>query len=175
MNRSRNLVIDASVARASGGAEAVHPVSIVTRDFLQAVLDISHKAVMTPAIIAEWNRHQSGFARKWRRSMMARKKLLLLNVEERPDLRQRVELEIISRKQKDTMLKDCHLIEAAIETDKKIISLDDTARELFAGLSHGIKDIQDVLWVNPIAHKDQVISWLNGAEDEVSWKLAHNN
>ena len=32
---------------------------------------------MTPAIRDEWDKHQSPFARKWRRSMMARKKLNL--------------------------------------------------------------------------------------------------
>ena len=175
MKKSRNLVIDASVAGASGGEDATHPRPIITRDFLLAVLTICHKAVMTPAILAEWNQHQSSFARKWRRSMVARKKLILLNVEERPDLRERVELENISRKQKDAMLKDCHLIEASIKTDKRIISLDNTARKLFVGLSHSVIDIQDVLWVNPIEDVELVISWLQGAQDEKIWKLVHNN
>lgn len=166
-------MIDASVARASGGGEAVHPTSVITRNFLQAVLTICHKAVMTPEILAEWNQHQSGFARKWRRSMVARKKLIPLNVEERQDLRQQVELANITQGQKNAMLKDCHLIEAAINTDRRIISLDDTARKLFVGLSHSVADIQDVLWVNPVSDTEQVITWLKGAPNEAKWKLAH--
>lgn len=173
--QSRNLVIDASVARASGGNEAIHPVSAAARDFLQAVLTICHKAVMTPAILAEWNQHQSSFARKWRRSMVARKKLTPLNVEERQDLRQQIELENIGRKQKDAMLKDCHLIEAAIKTDWRIISLDDEARRLFVGLSSSVADIRDVRWVNPVSDADQVMTWLEGSHDEAKWKLACKN
>lgn len=130
---------------------------------------------MTPAILAEWNQHQSGFARKWRRSMVARKKLIPLNVEERQDLRQQVELANITQGQKEAMLKDCHLIEAAINTDRRIISLDDAARKLFVGLSGSVADIQDVLWVNPVSDSEQVITWLEGAPNEAKWKLAHKN
>lgn len=173
--QSINLVIDASVARASGGEEAIHPTAMVTRNFLQAVLTICHKTVMTPAIRAEWDKHQSGFARKWRRSMVARKKLVRLNVEERPDLRQRVELGNISQGEKDAMLKDCHLIEAAINTDRRIISLDDAARKLFVELSLSVTDIQDVLWVNPALDERQVMAWLEGAPNEAKWKLTHNS
>lgn len=171
----RNLVIDASVARASGGEGAIHPTSMVTRNFLQAVLIRCHKAVMTPAIRDEWDKHQSGFALKWRRSMVARKKLMLLNVEERPDLRQQVELENLTQGQKDAMLKDCHLIEAATKTDRQIISLDNKARELFVGLSRSVTDIQDVLWVNPVLDTEQVMTWLEGGQDDARWKLANNS
>ena len=171
---SKNLVIDASVAKASGGDEATCSTAIKTRDFLLAVRRICHKVVMTPAIQAEWNRHQSGFARAWRSSMVARGKLTARNVEERQDIRQQVESENITQKQKNAMLKDCHLIEAAISTDRRIISLDDAARKLFVGLSHNVTDIQEVLWVNPVSDAEQVIAWLEGAPNEAGWKLAHN-
>lgn len=173
--RSKKLVIDASVARASGGEGATHPTSVITRNFLQAVLTICHKAVMTPAIRDEWNQHQSGYARTWRRSMMARRKLILLDVEERQDVRQPVELEDITPEQKNAMLKDCHLIEAAITTDKQIVSLDDTARKLFVGLSHRVADIQDVMWINPVADTEPVMAWLEGGQEDARWKLVHNN
>ncbi len=130
---------------------------------------------MTPAIQAEWNQHQSGFARKWRSSMVARKKLILLNVVERQDIRQRVELENFTQDQKNAMLKDCHLVEAAISTDKRIISLDDAARNLFVVLSDNVADLQDVLWVNPVSDVDQVMSWIEGAPNEAKWTLSHKN
>lgn len=171
--KKHNLVIDASVARASGGTEATHPTSVVTRDFLLAVLTICHKVVMTPAILDEWNQHQSGFARKWRRSMVARKKLIPLDVEERQDLRQQVELEKVTQEQKNAMLKDCHLVEAAIYTDRRVISLDDTARKLFVGLSDNFAELQNVLWVNPVAARAEVINWLEGKQDGAVWALAH--
>ena len=168
---SRDLVIDASVARASGGVMATHPTAAVTRDFLQAVLTICHKAVMTSAVRDEWDKHQSNYARKWRSSMVARKKLKLLIVEKREDLRQQVELENISRTQKNAMLKDCHLIEAALATDQRIIALDDAARALFSEASSNISEIQNILWVNPVAEPEQVMAWLNGAPDQAKWEL----
>jgi hypothetical protein len=173
--QSRNLVIDASVARAAGGEGATHPTSIITRNLLQSVLTICHKAVMTPTIRDEWNQHQSNFARKWRRSMVARGKLVAVNVGERQDIRERVETENVTPEQKNAMLKDCHLIEAAISTEKRIISLDDKARNLFVGLSEGIADMQDILWVNPVSDGEQVIAWLNGMANEAQWRLAHKN
>ena len=91
---------------------------------------------MTPAIRDEWDKHQSNFARKWRRSMMARKKLDLVNLEELEGLRQKIDLIDIPQASRTAMLKDCHLIEAAIATERRIISLDATARELFSMASH---------------------------------------
>ena len=169
--QSRDLVIDASVARASGGVGATHPAATVTRDFLQAVLTICHKAVMTSAVRKEWDEHQSNFARKWQSSMVARKKLKPLFVEEREDLRQRVELENISRTQKNAMLKDCHLIEAALVTDQRIIALDDTARALFSEASSNISEIQNILWINPVSDSEHVMSWLKGAPSQAKWEL----
>ena len=167
-------MIDASVARASGGEGAAHPTAAATRDFLQAVLTICHKAVMTPAVRDEWDKHQSNFARKWRSSMVARKKLKLLNLEEREDLRHQIELENIPRMQKNAMLKDCHLIEAAIMTGRSIIALDIAARNLFGEASENILEIQNILWINPTTDQEHVMAWLEGAADQADWQLGHN-
>ncbi|VXD11233.1 hypothetical protein PL8927_140065 [Planktothrix serta PCC 8927] len=72
--QSKYLVIDASVARSCGGEDAKHPTSKNCRDFLNAVLKICHSMVMTPELKVEWNKHESTFARKWRVSMIARRK-----------------------------------------------------------------------------------------------------
>ena len=174
MTQSRELVIDASVARASGGEEATHPTAAAARDFLLAVLTICHKAVMTPAIRDEWDKHQSNFARKWRRSMMARKKLNLVNLEELEDLRQKIDLINISQASKTAMLKDCRLIEAAIARERRVVSLDVVARKLFSAASHNIEEIKDVIWVNPVTDSEQVMAWLKeGAPVQVKWQLGH--
>lgn len=171
-SHSKTLVIDASVARAAGDEEATHPTSVVARNFLQEVLTIRHKAIMTPAIRDEWDIHQSNFARKWRRIMLSKKKLILTNLEKRLDLRKKVETKNISQIKKTEMLKDFHLIEAAIATDRRIISLDDSAQKLFCDLSKSFTEMQDVLWVNPVSGAEYVISWLKkGAPNEDQWKL----
>ncbi len=62
--------------------------------------------------------------------------------------------------------KDLHLIEAALATDKIVVSLDDTAR---AELS---VPAAEVMWVHPVDEGGHVIYWLNkGAEPRDEWKL----
>lgn len=170
--QSKYLVIDASVAMASGGEAAVHPTAAITRDFLISVLTICHKAVMTTPVREEWDKHQSKFARKWRSSMVAKKKLLVIDIEERDDIRAQINLATINQKQKNAMLKDCHLIESAIATDNRIISLDNVARELFKN-SLDVPDVNSVLWVNPTDNAESVLAWLEkGAPVHKAYKLA---
>lgn len=170
--KCKELVIDASVARSSGGPEAVHPTAKAARDFLLTTLATHLKIVMTPAIRAEWDKHQSKFARSWRSSMVARKKLSAHEPEERKDLREKIVNTTLSKSNSDAMTKDFHLIEAAITTDKRIIALDDNARDLFAKVSSGIAEIREVLWLNPGSHSAEVNSWLkDGAPNNRKWWL----
>ena len=67
-----------------------------------------------------------------------------------------------------------HLIEAALETDKTIISLDETVRMLYAQVSQQVGEIRDIIWVNPErTTEEQPITWLkNGALPEVHRQLS---
>lgn len=84
---SKELVIDASVAQAAGWGE--HPDSSGSRHFLMAVLEISHRMVLTPPLLDEWRNHQSKFTREWRKSMHAKRKIRTLDAEENAGLRER--------------------------------------------------------------------------------------
>jgi len=67
------------------------------------------------------------------------------------------------------MTKDLRLIEAALATDKIVISLDDnTARTLFSRASNKVNELQHIVWVNPDKiETEKPIEWLkNGAEVE---------
>ncbi|BAY92851.1 MULTISPECIES: hypothetical protein [unclassified Tolypothrix] len=166
---SKRLVIDASVARSSGGEEATYPTSVHCRDFLKAVLDICHQVVMTPDIREEWDKHQSNFARKWRIQMVARKKFKFVNIKLNSDLWKRIESIASNDKECWEMTKDLRLIEAALATDRIVISLDDkTARTLFSSASKKVEELQDIVWVNPDKIEvEKPIEWLkNGAELE---------
>lgn len=166
---SKRLVIDASVARSSGGEEATYPVSVHCRDFLKAVLDICHKVVMTPDIREEWNKHQSEFARKWRSQMVARRKFEFLDIPVNDDLWEKIDILAGSNKQRAEMFKDLRLIEAAIATDKTVVSLDDnTARKFFSRASVQVDELKDIVWVNPTKiEEEKPIEWLTeGAKPE---------
>ena len=104
--------------------------------------------------------------------MMARKKLNLVRLEESEDLRQKIDLINIPQASKTAMLKDCHLIEAAIATERRVVSLDVVARKLFSAASHNIEEIKDVIWVNPVTDSELVMAWLKeGAPVQVKWQL----
>jgi hypothetical protein len=164
---SKRLVIDASVARSAGGEDATYPESVYCRDFLQAVLDICHRVAMTPDIKKEWDKHQSKFAKSWRLAMVAKKKLVFIEVPIDEQLRQKIEDSAESDRQRYEMVKDLLLLEAAIATDKTIISLDNKVRKLFKRAASEAVELESIVWVNPGIPEEKVISWLeNGANTE---------
>ena len=164
---SRRLVIDASVARSSGREDATYPISKHCRDFLMATLTICHRVVMTPDIMEEWHHHRSGFARTWLASMMARKKCAFVELPRDDNLRSKIERAAIGEQDRAAMLKDSHLIEAAMTTDQIVVSLDEAARGLFAQASQSVGELKSVTWVNPDRLDEQPIRWLeNGAKSE---------
>ena len=164
---SKRLVIDADVARASGGEMATHPRAKHCRDFLQKVLSIRHSVVMTPEIIDEWKRRQSPFAHRWRVSMDARKKVCRVDPPEDEELRYKIEGTATGENEVEEMRKDFHLLEAARETDQTIISLDEKVRRCFAHATQHVGEIRHIVWVNPEHTEEEPLAWLkNGATPE---------
>jgi hypothetical protein len=172
---SKRLVIDASIARSSGDENAVFPTSKRCRDFLLATRDICHQAVMTAAIREEWNRHQSRFARAWRVSMVARRKLHIIDVPADEQLREKISQATTKTRDREAMLKDTHLIEAAIATDQILVSLDETVRVLFTEAVGRIGEIRRICWANPDKIEEGCINWLEGgAKNEKRRQLGFN-
>lgn len=168
--RSRALVIDASVAAAAGRTD--HPVSKACRDFLEAVLKICHHVVLTREIRQEWNKHQSNFTALWRSSMYARKKVARPQVDRNDVLRTGIANSNLSHNECEEVLKDVHLVEAALAADLLLASLDDTARASFRKIAHEVGSLQQVVWVNPAKDDERAVQWLGeGARDEESRRL----
>jgi hypothetical protein len=157
---SRRLVIDASVARAAGGADAAYPLPKQCRDFLKTMLVVCHRVVLTRAVSAEWKKHESVFAREWRAAMVARKKLLLLDVPEDADLRDAIDSAAETERGRRSMLKDAHLVEAAQVTDRTVVSLDDAVRGLFGAASRRVSSLKTVVWANPSREAEACSTWL---------------
>jgi len=155
---SRRFVIDASVASAAGFT--MHDESRRCREFFQAVLRISYHAVMTPSLRAEWKLHRSLFAARWLAEMTSKRK-----VEDIADLPN----ELLRRQApaRRSVQKDLYLVEAALNTDRIVISLDELARGELA-----LAAAAEVMWVNPVAQGGHVTYWLNkGAESVEEWML----
>ena len=164
---SKCLVLDADIARAAGGENTKDERSKSCRDFLTVVQDTQHKVVSTEAIRSEWRTHQSRFTTAWFVSMLAQKKICWINAPADNDLRRKVEYATMSEKKRAAMLKDVHLIEAAFQADRIVISMDETVRQYFHEATHSIGILKQVAWVNPCKGEETPIDWLrDGAELE---------
>jgi hypothetical protein len=158
----KRLVIDASIARSCGDETAIYPTSVRCRAFLSSVRSCQHSIVMTPDIQAEWNKHQSRFAREWLFRMARQSRIWVENL----PLDQRNLAEQIEAKAKDDvelaiMNKDLLLLEAALKTDGLVTSLDEKARKPFTRVAKFIPEIQQIVWVNPDKPEEKPIEWLN--------------
>jgi predicted nucleic acid-binding protein len=162
---SKLLVVDASVVHAAGANEHVH--SSATRKCLNWILEICHRVVMTEDIREEWHRHQSKFSRRWRVAMYARKKIVELQLVIDEEFRDRMSGPGRTADQRAAILKDLHLIEAALQADRIVVSLDETARMLFQ-----VQELSTIIWVNPISEHHRIQSWLEqGAPPVDEWML----
>jgi hypothetical protein len=140
----------------------MHPTSFRSREFLGEVLKISHRMVMTATLAGEWDRHQSLYATRWRAEMRTRKKIIDISDVENEEVRRQVTL---SR----AVQKDLHLIEAALATDKIVISLDDRAQAELC-----VNATREVTWVNAVAEGGHAVYWLrDGAPPKNEWKLGY--
>jgi hypothetical protein len=166
---SKRLVIDACILKASGDENVIHPTSKNCHNFLRSVLQISHRVVVTRAIEAEWNRHNSRYALAWRAKMEEKERFVFILKLENAELRDRIYLadvllENITDNQRMEVKKDIHLIEAALATDKIVVSLDDnTARRFFTKAAKEVEELSElkaIAWVNPDKPEEKPIEWL---------------
>ena len=171
---SKRLVVDADVARAAGSTTAIHPLAINCRDFLIQLRLQNHQLVLSKELSEEWKRHQSRFARRWRLSMDARKRVVRTKNSEDNQLRNTITTTSSNNNEIEVMQKDIHLLEAALKTDMTVISLDQTVRTLFAKASQQVSVIRMIIWVNPNRiSEEQPIVWLkSGAPPEVHRQLS---
>ena len=73
------------------------------------------------------------------------------------------------------MLKDVLLIEAALQADKIVASLDETVRHCFHEVTSTIVVLKQIAWVNPCKDDEKAIEWLeHGAEREQERCLGYN-
>jgi len=67
--------------------------------------------------------------------MAARKKVLRIHADRNDSLRNGITLHATSDQAREAMFKDAHLLEAALVTDRIVVSLDREARGLFGRTS----------------------------------------
>jgi len=152
---SKTLVIDATVARSAGLTD--HPVSSACRHVLTTVLQVCHKVAICNRIEKEWRKHSSGYSAKWLAAMQSRGKVVRLNAPGN-DLSGKLYRLDFEKKDVMAMLKDAHLVEAALQTDFRIISGDEKAVKLFRAASRHVDELKAISWNDPV--DDDCVKWL---------------
>jgi hypothetical protein len=172
----KSLVIDASIARSCGDANATYPTSIRCRDFLIETQASQHRIVLTPDIKAEWDKHRSRFARQWLGSMIARKQFTRIsNLPIDPELWDPIEKLAKDDGERAAMTKDILLLEAALATDRAITSLDEkTARKFFTLAAKTIPKLRPIVWVNPDKPEEMPIEWLQAGAPADEFRMLGN-
>ena len=97
--------------------------------------------------------------------MHARKKVVNVSAPEDRQLRDTISKNAHSENARKAMLKDVHLLEAALSSDRRVASLDDKVKNLFTNACEKHKPVQSIRWVNPDKEFEEVLAWLeSGAE-----------
>lgn len=162
---ARRIVVDASVARASGERTPQARASVAA---LEALRQGKHIVVTSQTILAEWRKHASRFANTWLAELVSRGRIA--HVDESVPQIDLDALELAAKKHQagfNLMVKDLLLVEAALATDRRILSLDEHAREAFRRACASIVALQKILWANPAQTTERVELWLrDGARRE---------
>lgn len=171
---SRRIVVDASVARSAGTTE--HPSSFHSRQFLQEMLAVRHRAVMTDELVHEWRKHQSVFATRWLAAMRSRGRVVTVEPHDKAGLLALVHGSDLEPNQRAAVEKDCLLVTAAWAADRLVASNDDKVRRLLCRLVDSSAKLGRVVWVNPTVPEESPVEWLrSGARPVASRTLARSS
>jgi len=168
----KRLVIDANITCAASERESIDARPKSCRDFLNNIVEeTKHIIVLTEAIRAEQHKHPSKFGEKWLRTMIAKKRVCWIDAPADEVLRRKVEQTATTPNRLIYIQEDILLIEAALNADKIILSMDEEVKVCFHHAAQTVRILRDIGWINPCRSDqtldDAVIIWLqNGAEIE---------
>ena len=159
---SKRLVIDVSVANTAGPPREDQPdPSRSCAAFLDAVRQSEHLLAITQDIEREWNASDADYATRWRSAMVSIGKVYFSGAAADGELRTKIRSSVKGTSEQQEMLKDAHLIEAAADTDRRVISCDETVRRLYRRVAPRVDDLREIIWVNPTTTADEKpILWL---------------
>jgi len=155
---SRRLVVDTNVARSAG--ESQHPVSDACRQVMETMFNEQHQVVLSATQFMEWQKHQSGYSKRWLVRMKAKKLWCVLSPEPDSGLAARAKEIPCAEEVRQEILKDLHLLENALATDRVVLSMETNVFRLFATYKKALKVPRAVAWVNPTDDAAACMAWL---------------
>jgi len=147
-------------------------VSSPCRAVLEAILEARHRIALDAEGLREWKKHRSSYARGWLVRMFARKLALLLGDVREEQLRERIRESAAKLSDRRALEKDCHLVEAALQADRVVISRDEVVRNLFRQGCSRVEELRAILWANPERGEEGTVEWVRaGAKPEKGRRL----
>lgn len=153
------------------------------REFLQEVLSVCHRVILTREIDREWqyaaleihskaDEVRSRFLVRWMFAMSSKGKLLRVSVAQDTSLRDHIHHMGLPEQDRQTISEDLHLLEAALAFDRIVVSRDDAVEGLLRGITRNCRQIRKVVWCNPVGAGDEALEWLrSGARPVKVWHL----
>jgi hypothetical protein len=171
---SKRLVVDTDIFAAATNKPATR--AKICKRTLSLILSLCHKIVITDKLGEEHRRRNFPvWLRRWLVKMSDNGKLIKevdLQTDRPKDLTHAINNSQLSASAKARMLKDEHLLDAALWTDKRILSMDNTVFNDFRELSNTVKKIGKILWLNPEIQTQECFSWLEAsAPDKAEHRL----
>jgi hypothetical protein len=117
----------------------------------------SLRVVISSDIRREWRANASRYAWQWLVDMVSRGRHVV--VDPNPEVIIRRALTNLSADNQRAVRKDLLLIEAALDTDKRVLSRDNAMRRILHSMAIDIVILQDVHWVGP--EYPGCVEWLN--------------
>ncbi|MDR1924336.1 MAG: hypothetical protein LBQ66_08175, partial [Planctomycetaceae bacterium] len=165
--KTKTLVVDTSVARAVRKDGTFDLIAVRCRQLLDVILSNDYQIAMSREIESEWKKWRgfhSTFASKWLVEMAKRDRVHDVGDVVDDNLRNAILATTKNPSIRTAMQKDFLLLEAALATDKTILSRDKKSRKYFRQAAVLIDKIREIIWANPDEQEDKIIIWLkNGA------------
>ncbi|GAA4363196.1 hypothetical protein GCM10023185_31720 [Hymenobacter saemangeumensis] len=167
--RQQQLIIDADIMHAASGRE--NDLAIRCREVLEAVRQAGHELVRTPSMKAEWDKHASRFSLSWLQGMKSRGYLRDLD-ESATGIAGALDNLPLPPAERTIMLKDCHLLEAALATGLRVVSKDEAAYFHFYQASLTVSLLRKIMWASPMRLADECAEWIaTGAKPQTKRKI----
>ena len=161
---SKTLVVDTSVGSAAGNEDSTDQTASCCVAVLKTILSMSYKIAMSEDIEKEWRHTRKkilSYASKWLVLMENRNRTVALRDTINVPLREMILNSTPNKGTQSVMQKDLHLLEAALATDKIVLSRDKKCRRHFLDAASNVTEIKPILWANPEVPEEEVIDWLN--------------
>jgi hypothetical protein len=154
------VVIDACVGCSAGLGVAD---SLACREFLQVVFKAGIVFHASGDVMSEWSKHAGSFGVSWLAQMASAGRLQMLPMA-LTGSRVRIRVEMLGTsstcREASSMIKDLHLIEAALTADGRVASRDEASRSLFQRAAGFVHELTSIYWANPTILSDDASDWV---------------